>query len=1152
MKLYDIFSKPVNRTIEGVIKADDLAGLKTEIEEFVVTNEIEKNLSECLEAYNNYQGANGVWISGFFGCGKSHLLKMLALLIENRTVDGQDVCGSFVSKCSDVMLAGDIKRAASVPSTSILFNIDQKADQINVNEADAVLLVFVKVFNEMLGYFGKHPYVAEFERHLDGRGVYEEFKAAYQEISGQDWEAGREEIILEKTNVAKAYAHVSESSETSHENIVDAYRETYNLSIEDFAEQVNEYIQKQETGFRLNFFVDEVGQYIADNTKLMTNLQTIAESLSTKCGGQSWVVVTAQEDMDTVLGEMSQQQTSDFSKIQARFKTRMKLTSRNVDEVIQKRLLEKNLKGEQLAGELYQQESNNFGTLFDFSDGAKTYRNYKDRQHFVDCYPFIPYQFPLFQSSIGSLSRHGAFEGMHRSVGERSMLEVFQKVAVGISDRDVGQLASFDSMFEGVRATLKSEIQGSVLIAEKHLESNFPKRVLKALFLVKYIEDFNATARNLRVLLQDQFDSDIPTLRNNVLEALTLLEQQTYIKRNGDVYEYLTDEEKDIEQEIKTTDVDPGEVSAVLEKILFDEVVRDRKIRDDDTGQDFPFTRKIDDRIFGREQELTINFVSPFNENVENPELLVAHSLGRPELMVVLPADSRLVQDLYLYKRTEKYIRLNLTQGQPDAITMILNTKGSQNAERFKQIQVHARELITNASFYVSGTQIEVSGEDPKSRIVKGFHEVVSETYPNLRMLRGVKYSENDIGRYLAGTEGALLVDDLIEAEQEVLSFVKSGQQMGTRITMQSLEEKFSKRPYGWYLAAIQCIVAILAGRGKIEAKTDANILDDDDLERALTNTRGFRNIILDPQPDIAPEELHHLKQFYGTFFDRPPGATEAKALGNETRNALKELSGELKVLLAQSRQYPFLKLLCGPIETIDELTDKDYTYLFRGLGEQEDALLDLKEDVLDPVRGFMGGANKDIYDVAARFLQEQKANFGVIANGKSEQLREILDAADCFRGNQMKTGKTLMGELKGAIAKQLKEEKKTALQRIGQMQAQMQNMPDYADLAQEQKQEVDQSFSDFDRQIEDQSLIPVIRDRARRFETDDYNWLLTKISAWTGDEGANAVEYVSQRELDLKFDKAYLADKADVDSYLQALKKALLKAIKAKKRIQI
>ena len=137
-------------------------------------------------------------------------------------------------------------------------------------------------------------------------------------------------------------------------------------------------------------------------------------------------------------------------------------------------------------------------------------------------------------------------------------------------------------------------------------------------------------------------------------EALNLLEQQTYIQRNGEVYEFLTDEEKDIEQEIKNTEVDTGDLYKVLEDIFFTDVVRDRKIRYDVTGQDFPFGKKLDDQLIGREQELAIHLITPLNENVDKIEILQANSLGRPELLVVLPPDSRLVSDLYLVKEDRK------------------------------------------------------------------------------------------------------------------------------------------------------------------------------------------------------------------------------------------------------------------------------------------------------------------------------------------------------------------------------------------------------------------------------------------------------------------------------------------------------------------
>ena len=205
----------------------------------------------------------------------------------------------------------------------------------------------------------------------------------------------------------------------------------------------------------------------------MTNMQTIAESLATRCRGRAWVIVTAQEDMEMVVGDMDKQQGNDFSKIQARFANRMKLTSADVAEVIQERLLKKKDAAEGPLSEIYKTQTNNFKTLFDFADGSQTYQNFQDRDSlYSQCYPFIPYQFALFQLSIQNLSQHEAFEGKHSSVGERSMLGVFQQVAIQIRDHEVGQLATFDLMFEGIRTALKSGIQRAIIQAENHLEQS--------------------------------------------------------------------------------------------------------------------------------------------------------------------------------------------------------------------------------------------------------------------------------------------------------------------------------------------------------------------------------------------------------------------------------------------------------------------------------------------------------------------------------------------------------------------------------------------------------------------------------------------------------------------------------------------------------
>ena len=1166
MQLNQIFDKPVDRNIEGVIKADDASSLLIEIDEYVLTNEVAKRWENFLEAYNNYQVANGAWVSGFFGSGKSHLLKILALLMENQVIDGVPVLERFLPKCEkNAILKASLQKAAAIPSKSILFNIDQKADVISKTQADALLAVFVKVFDEMCGYYGKQGYIASFERDLDSRNIYQPFKQAFLELAGIKWETGREQALLESENIAGAYARATGSAPETALGILDKYREQYKVSIEDFAVQINAYVEAQGKNFRLNFFVDEVGQYIADNVKLMTNLQTIAESLATRCRGRAWVVVTAQDEIDTVLGEMNSKQAHDFSKIQARFSIRMKMTSQDVAEVIQQRLLAKNEAGITLLKNVYKEQANNFGTLFDFSDGSQTYRNFRDQAHFVNSYPFIPYQFNLFQTCIQSLSEHNAFEGRHSSVGERSMLAVFQQVLIHmirIADAPVGQLATFDLMFEGIRNTLKAQMQAAVLSAENNLENQFALRVLKTLFLVKYVKGFKATVHNISILMTERFGGDMLKLRGEVEGALNLLEQQTYIQRSGDLFEFLTNEEKDVENQIKHTEVDSDTVSAELSKIIFDQIVRDRKIRFDDNNQDFSFTRKLDDQLQGKEYEVAIHVVSPFHEHFNDEAILLSHALGRDELLVVLPADNRLLMDLFMFKRTEKYVQQNISVTQQEIIKRILTEKGFQNRERSKQIEARVKDLLSRAKLFIGGRALEINGAEPLTRIVRGFQELVRATYPHLKMLRNVNYAESDIEKYLRRDAMQTMFDAAIsEAGQEILAVIQSNNRAGVRTTLKTLVEKFERKPYGWSLAAIQCNVAQLVAHAKTEARADGNLLEDTALIRALKNTQGFSSLVLEPQIEFSASQMRRLKDFFGDFFDRPCQASEARELGKETSAAFQERLITLKALLNNRSLYPFLGELVEPIGRLQELGGKPYGFYLTELPGQMEPLLDLKEQVIAPIVSFWNGPQKALFDEARQFQQTQSPNFDYLDGDDAAQLQALLSEPEIFKGNRMQQVRARMDGLKLKLLQVLEQRKQAAGARVRAVHARLQTMPEFAALSDSQRDVLSRQFNGVEAQLQTQTLIARVNDLERSFIEREYPQILERLTALTQQNAPASdvpkvaetrVEYVSSRSIHVDFEKAWLADETDVDAYLAVWREALVKEISSGKRINL
>ncbi len=1182
MQLRDIFEYKIDRPIEGVIKADDDAGLKTEVEEYVFTDEIERRLDDFLDAYTNYQNANGVWLSGFFGSGKSHLLKMLALMLSGRQVDGLDVGQTLRSKVKDTMLVGRIDKALAIPSESILFNIDQKADVISKKDVDALLAVFVKVFDEKCGYYGKQGYIAHFERHLDQDGLLQSFREAFEKHANMAWETGRERVLRVGSHIDKAFTDVT--GETV-KGVIGKHKDDYKLSIEDFAEQVKTYIDSKEAsqgkGFRLNFFVDEVGQYIADNTKLMTNLQTIAESLATKCRGRAWIIVTAQEDMTNVIGEMNQKQSNDFTKIMARFANRMKLTSTNVAEVNQKRLLLKTEDGENQLRPIYEKEVNNFRTLFDFADGQK-YRNFQDEEHFFNCYPFIPYQFELFQLAIRGLSTHNAFEGKHSSVGERSMLGVFQEVAMTIADDQIGELATFDLMYKGISSALKSHLL-SVRSAEKHLGNPLSIKLLKVLLLVKYVKEFKASVHNLSVLMISRFDQDTGQLHKDVEEALNLLESQIYIQRSGDYYEFLTDEEKDVEQEIKNTEVDSSEVADELHKIIFDRVLRGRKLRYEPNKRDFSFTRKLDDKMYGREYELGVHVISSFHEHCENPDQVKMASIGRSEVTVMLPPDARLIRDLTLMKQTAKYVGQNYQTTQKENVKRILGNKTAANQDRERQLVDHVKELLARSQMFVAGSEIESTKEDPGLRLHDGFEMLVEQTYTNLRMLRGHTFTETQIEECLSQSSDGLFGNDaavVTEPESEMLSSITLSVNKGIRPTMKKLVEDFETRPYGWPLPAVQCILAKLIARGKVEVRSDGQLLDGAPLLAHLKNTGKFGNMVLEPQVDFSASQTRALREFYEQFFDEPPHANEAKALGTETAEAFVSLCADLRELSAKARDYPFLDALSGPIDEFKKLGKKSYKHFLGEFDGDRDRLLDLKEDLLDPIRRFMSGPNASLFAEAKQFLSGNETNFGYLDGEESDDLKKILADPKCYAGNSMQRVRTLVDSLKSRLETLATDALATAEAAVTSRVQKLQAIPGYDMLSPEQRGEIDKVVSATIDQIRTQPIIAVVREAATRFENKSYTDILQKVTTWTAtpvtlprggssdSEGRadsenpkseienpkfqKPVEFIMMSHFHISVSKPWLETTEDVDEYISKLRDAMCRAVDKGKRIQL
>ncbi|MCK5783934.1 MAG: BREX system P-loop protein BrxC, partial [Desulfobacterales bacterium] len=755
---------------------------------------------------------------------------------------------------------------------------------------------------------------------------------------------------------------------------------------------------------------------------------------------------------------------------------------------------------------------------------------------------------------------------------ERSMLGVFQEVAIQILENNIGHLATFDLMFAGLRTALKTQIQDPIRLAENNLDNLFAVKLLKALFLVKYIKDFKGTAKNLRILMLDGFNNDIKVLTRQVEEALDLLVQKSYLQRNGEEYEFLTREEKDIEHEIKATEVDLSEAADELAKIAFDQILKIQKVHYTGNDHNYPFGRKMDNQLYGREQDLSIHIFSPFNDNDE--KTVKTQSIGRDELLVMMPPDKRLWDDLLLLKRTDKYIRQNVTITQKDSVRHILSEKTSRNRERLQNLQQQIRTILCRAKLVIAGQEIEELSEDPQTRVTNACQKLITRTYPNLAMLPGINFTEKHILEILRAKQPSL--SGLSEAEQEMFSFIQSNKRTGIRTTVKILVDKFEGKPHGWYLMAIICTLAKLCSLGKIEVRADSTLLDDSKLEQALKNTRSYANLILEPQAEFTTSQIRALKEFFNDFFERPPQNHDAKTLALEAGQALQELKENLTGHYNQSKTYPFLANLKEPLAAITEITGKPYAFYLTELLQKEDDLLDLKESIIDPLIRFMEGSQKTLYDEVKLFISSQKANFPYIKSDALARLESLPTDPLCFKNNTIQQVRPLIDTVKEKISSEIEKEKKKAADQLEILKTRLTGLDAYAVLPSEIKENAQKIFTNCRNTLNQQSLIAMVNDTIRRFEELEYPDCLNLVTNWTppvlpvpptspdyktkpattpgntAEATIKPIKTINKTALNVTFNKPWLVDENDIENYLSTLKKAMLQEIKNGKRIQI
>ncbi|HCK3992712.1 TPA: BREX system P-loop protein BrxC [Enterococcus faecium] len=942
MLIKDIFAKPIDRNIQGVIKVGQAKdeNVQQELEEYVVTKELQKHFKTIFDAYqrsiNTPTDKMGVWIQGFFGSGKSHFLKIISYLLANREINDKKAIDYFKEdgKIKDPLTLATMERCSQINTDVILFNIDSKSDAGGKKDKNGIVNVFLKVFNEMQG-LSTIPHLADFERRLIKEEKFDAFKAAFEEINGAKWQEERHEFDWIQDDIKEAALKIDFMSEAAIDNFLEKASGNYLISIDDFANLVKSYLDSKEADHHIAFLVDEVGQYIGGNRELTLQLQTVVEDLGRICEGKAWVLVTSQEAIDHVTN-FDNNSDNDFSKIKDRFATTVSLSSANADEVIKERILKKKeFVNDSLAlqFETVQTELKN-KLLFVDSPELKLFQ---DAENYAEVYPFIPYQFNLLGQILTEIRNH-SYQGSNLSSGERSLLAMFKEAAERNKENDTTSLVSLDQFYYSLERWIDTAISRVITQAtnNSHIQrptdiDNFNVNVLRILFMIKYVDQaIKPNVENITSLMIRNINEDRLETKKRVEEALDLLIKENFVRKNLDSYIFQTDEEQEITREIKNQNITDSDLIVELSKRIFDGVLDRNSFAYEKLGMSggnkfknrytFTYAQVLDQRPYKQagNAEMTVNFISPYSD-LAGQEAELALKSSRNLLFVELPSDKEFKDDIAMYARMNLYLTTTYSSVVKN-FDAIRSEKSGELQELSASINDQLNELLKSAKFFYNGAEIQLTGSDFKAKFQSALQKMAEEVYHKLNQIDAPKEKE-DILYLVKESKNEIIEDPSNEqAVQEIFNFINDQKRNHLTITMKTIRDRFeTKQPYGFTELDVEWCIAKLFMSGKIDLlynNVQISRMDDpNSIVMIIQKRRESEKIKIEPSAVISPKAKKLVDEIGRELF--------------QSRNIVDENNNE-------HTMENFKKYLKGQLDNLRSYFDLQNTYTYPSAYEYE------------------------------------------------------------------------------------------------------------------------------------------------------------------------------------------------------------------------
>jgi hypothetical protein len=666
MKIADLFETRVEEKIEPVIKVGERGDeykLAAEIGSYVVTPMIEGYLDDMLEHYTDtfLQKTTeiGVWISGYFGSGKSHFAKILSLLAGNPVLAGIPASKRFEARVPhDAPRRRSILRSLSrldqCDTDVLAFNLNTLAD----SKSRPLASLLLSQYYLSRGYSGNLIYARVIEAELDKQGKLAALHEAVETRAKKPWAEIQKNLSFYRTHLYAAACEVAPEVFANPTDVDHALKEAergelYNVAflvdtiLADLANRETTTKRKQ----RLLLVLDESGQWIEDDAGRLSQLQALVEEAAIKGQGKLWIIVTTHGDMGSIFKE-ARALEGDMKKIEGRFRFKPALTTENIELVLEDRLFRKKVAGQHEVEELY--ESRGSGLLRGLGELANVSSRLLPactKEKFATYYPFFPFQVHLIPEIVKTLRSKGG-RGEQMSGSTRTLLAITQDILRAgrrkYLDEPTGAIVSFDELYNNLAG--EGEISPDVRTELARIRDIVPganaltPRVAEVLYLVRELPFIPRSRDNIARLLVETIDDDLATVLTRIEPELERLRSAGLVARIGEEYEFLTGERRTFEEEVTT--IQQQYMMQDRERGLKEHFVQEpgrnhwRRWLDSDVvtfrDQEFFFKLVIDDvAVSGTKGDVTLRLYTPLGLGRETLEDLEGRSL-RPDEQATL------------------------------------------------------------------------------------------------------------------------------------------------------------------------------------------------------------------------------------------------------------------------------------------------------------------------------------------------------------------------------------------------------------------------------------------------------------------------------------------------------------------------------------